>query len=356
MRLTLAEIAAKIGGEVVGNPQRIVTGINSLEAAGPDELSFAEEKFLPLAPRSRAGALLVPRQGAEKLQCDRILCDHPFRAAGVIMAEIDAAAQARPRTIAPGAVIAVSARLGKNLYIGPTAVISEEVEIGDDTIIEAGVFIGPRVCIGAGCRLYPGVVIREGCRIGNRVIIHPNSVIGSDGFGFLQVAGRNVKIPQIGRVVIEDEVEIGALCTINRAALDETRIGRGTKLDDHVHLGHGVKVGEEVIMCAQVGLAGSVKVGDQVMLGPRVGAVNRITIGDRARLMANTSTAKDLPGGQDYGGIPAVPAKQFLRQMMAATHLPQDRGRLAALERQIQKLRNEFEKLTKETNQPKTIS
>jgi len=350
MHLTLAEIAARVGGEVVGNREKVLTGINSLEAAGPDELSFAEEKFLPQAATSRAGALLVPRRGSEDLEIDRILCAHPFQAAGIIMTEIDNAAQARPPAIVPEAVIAANARLGKELYIGPGVVVSEEVEIGDETIIEAGVFIGRGVRIGSSCRLYPGVVIRENCLIGDRVIIHPNSVIGSDGFGFLQVAGRNVKIPQIGRVVIEDDVEIGALCTINRAALDETRIGRGTKLDDHVHLGHGVKVGKEVIMCAQVGLAGSVRVGDQVMLGPRAGSVNRITIGARARLMANTSTAKDLPGDLDYGGIPAVPAKQFLRQMMAATHLPKDRGRLAKLEKEVRRLHEELARLQAGTN------
>ena len=349
MQLTLAEIADRVAGEVVGDRKKIITGINSLEAAGPDELAFAEAKFLARAADSQAGALLVPRQGAEGLAKDLILCESPFQAAGIIMTEIDTLAQAVPRTIAPNAVIAENVKLGDNLHIGPGAVISEDVEIGEETTIQAGVFIGRGVKIGSGCRLYPGVVIRENCSLGDRVIIHPNSVIGSDGFGFLQVAGRNHKIPQIGRVVIEDDVEIGALCTINRAALDETRIGRGTKLDDHVHLGHGVKVGKEVIMCAQVGLSGSVRVGNQAMLGPRVGSVDSITIGERARLMANTSTAKDLPGNQDYGGIPAVPAKQFLRQMMAATHLPKDRSRLAVLEKQLARLEQELAQIKKET-------
>ena len=340
MRYKLAEIAARLGGEVIGNPEREIHGINSLEAAGPDELSFAEEKYLPRAAASRAGALLVPRQaaGLDKLPMDLITCDQPFQAASRIMIEIDEANQALPATISPHAVIGENVKLGENLHVGPGAVIGDNAEIGDNCRIYANTWIGNRVRIGAGCRLYPGVVIRENCVLGNRVIIHSNSVIGSDGFGFLQVDGRNVKIPQVGRVVIEDDVEIGALCTINRAALDETVIGRGSKLDDHVHLGHGVKVGHEAIMCAQVGISGSVRIGNQVMLGPRVGTVDHITIGDQARLMANTSTARDLAGGQDYGGIPAVPAKQFLRQAVALTQLPKDRSRLAALEKKVREL------------------
>ncbi len=337
MRYTLAEIAARIDGEVVGDDNLVVTGINSLEAATPDELSFAEEKFLGKAVSSKAGALLVPRK-TDNLTQSLIICEQPFRAAGQIMMEIDKAAQIVDHRIDSAATIGDNVSLGNNLHIGPGAVICDNAVIGDNSRIYANTYIGKGVLVGSDCRLYPGVVIRENCSLGNRVIIHPNSVIGSDGFGFLQVGGCNVKIPQIGSVVIEDDVEIGALCTINRAALDKTIIGRGTKLDDHVHLGHGVKVGDEVIMCAQVGISGSVRIGNQVMLGPRAGTVNHITIGDRARLMAGTSAAKDLAGNQDYGGIPAVPAKQALRQIMAATHLPKDRGRLATLEKRVQDL------------------
>ena len=337
MRYTLAEIAAKIGGEVIGDQSLILTGINSLEAATETELSFAEEKFLKQAAASKAGALLVTRK-TDELKQPLIICEQPFRAAGQIMMEIDKAAQMVACEIADSAAIGKNVALGSNLHIGPGAVISDEVTIGDNTRIYANSYIGRGVVIGSDCCIYPGVVIRENCSLGNRVIIHPNSVIGSDGFGFLQVGGCNVKIPQIGQVIIEDDVEIGALCTINRAALDKTVVGRGTKLDDHVHLGHGVKVGHEVIMCAQVGISGSVRIGNQVLLGPRTGTVDNITIGDRARLMAGTSAAKNLAGDQDYGGIPAVPAKQALHQIMAATHLPKDRGRLAKLEKQVEKL------------------
>lgn len=337
MRYTLAEIAAKVGGEVIGDESLVVTGINSLEAASAEELSFAEEKFLEKAITSKAGALLVPRK-MDNLSQPLIICDQPFRAAGQIMMEIDKAAQMVDCRIDPAATIGENVSLGNNLHIGPGAVISDDTVIGDSCRIYAHTYIGRGVQIGSDCHLYPGVVIRENCRLGDRVTIHPNSVIGSDGFGFLQVGGSNVKIPQIGRVIIEDDVEIGALCTINRAALDETIIGRGTKLDDHVHLGHGVKVGYEVIMCAQVGISGSVRIGNQVMLGPRAGAVDNITIGDRARLMGGTGATQNIAGDKDYGGIPAVPVKQALRQMMAATHLPQDRKRLNSLEKQIQRL------------------
>ncbi|MCK5540992.1 MAG: UDP-3-O-(3-hydroxymyristoyl)glucosamine N-acyltransferase [Deltaproteobacteria bacterium] len=337
MRYTLAEIAAKVGGEVIGDKTLVVTGINSLEAATADELSFAEEKFLKKAISSKAGALLVPRE-TDDLHQPLIICDQPFRAAGRIMTEIDEANQMVDHSIDQTASIGENVSLGSNLHIGPGAVISNDAVIGDKSRIYANTFIGKGVIVGSECRLYPGVVIRENCSLGNRVIIHPNSVIGSDGFGFLQVGGCNVKIPQIGRVIIEDDVEIGALCTVNRAAMDETVIGRGTKLDDHVHLGHGVKVGHEVIMCAQVGISGSVRIGNQVMLGPRVGMVDHLTIGDRARLMVGTSVTKSLAGDIDYGGTPAVPVKQALRQMMAATHLPKDRGRLAALEKKVQEL------------------
>ena len=339
MNYTLAKIAAKIGGEVIGNKNFVVTGINSLEAAEPTDISFAEEKFLKPAISSRAGALLVPRK-SDGLSQNLIICAQPFQAAGLLMAEVDAEAQRILPAISANATIENNVSLGDNLHIGPGAVISEGSTIGNNCRIYANTFIGKNVVIGHDCSLYPGVVIREGCKIGDRVMIHPNSVIGSDGFGFLQISGHNVKIPQIGRVIIEDDVEIGALCTINRAALDETIIGCGTKIDDHVHLGHGVKIGEDVIMCAQVGLSGGVRVGNQAMLGPRTGSVDHITIGDRARLMAGTQAAKSLAGGQDYGGTPAIPVKQSLRQMMAATHLPKDRGRLASLEKRVQELEN----------------
>ncbi|MBN2707345.1 MAG: UDP-3-O-(3-hydroxymyristoyl)glucosamine N-acyltransferase [Deltaproteobacteria bacterium] len=337
MRCTLAEIATKIGGRVVGDETLEVTGVNSLEAATPEQISFAEEKFLERAQGTRAGALIVPRPAAG-LPPNLIICAQPFRAAGLLMREIDREAQALAHLIDERAVIGREVDLGRNLYIGAGAVVCDQVKIGDNCRIYPQTFLGKGVSLGRDCVLYPGVVIRENCRLGDRVMIHPNTVIGSDGFGFLQVGGGNLKIPQIGRVIIEDDVEIGALCTINRAALDETVVGRGTKIDDHVHLGHGVKVGHETIMCAQVGLAGSVRIGNQVMLGPRVGAVNSITIGDRARLMAGTSAARDLPGDQDYGGIPAVPLKQSLRQLMAATHLPKDRGRIATLEQRVMEL------------------
>ncbi len=337
MRYTLAEIAAKIGGEVVGDENFVVTGINSLEAAQSCELSFAEEKFLKPAEGSKAGALLVPRK-IETLQQHLIICSQPFQAAGLIMAEIDATAQKVTHSIAETAAIGSNVILGKNLHIGAGAVISDDAVIGNNCRIYANTYIGKKVTIGADTCIYPGVVIREGCKIGDRVIIHPNSVIGSDGFGFLQLGGRNVKIPQIGQVIIEDDVEIGALCTINRAALDETIVGRGTKLDDHVHLGHGVNIGHHVIMCAQVGLAGGVRVGNQVLLGPRAGSADHLSIGDRARLMGGTLAAKNLDGDKDYGGVPAIPAKQAIRQMMAATHLPKDRSRLATLEKRVKEL------------------
>ena len=337
MHDTLAEIAAKVGGEVIGDENFVITGINSLESAENSDISFAEEKFLKTAITSRAGALLVPRKG-EGLSQNLIICAQPFQAAGLLMAEVDAEAQQIKPVISADATIENNVNSGDNLHIGSGTLISEGSSIGDNCRIYANTFIGKNVVIGRDCSIYPGVVIREGCKIGDRVMIHPNSVIGSDGFGFLQIAGHNVKIPQVGRVIIEDDVEIGALCTINRAALDETVIGRGTKIDDHVHLAHGVKIGEDVIMCGQVGLAGGVTVGNQVMLGPRAGSVDHIVIGDKARLMGGTQAAKNLPGGKDYGGTPAMPVKQSLRQMMAATHLPKDRSRLALLEKRVQEL------------------
>jgi len=346
MHYTLAEIAAKIGGEVLGDHNFIVTGINSLESASENEIAFAEEKFLGQAAESRAGALLVPR-ATENLHQNLIICAQPFQAAGLIMAEIDAEAQQVTHSIADSATIGSEVILGENLHIGPGAVISDNTIIGDNCRIYANTYIGKKVVIGNDTRIYPGVVIREGCQIGSRVIIHPNSVIGSDGFGFLQVGGQNLKIPQIGQVIIEDDVEIGALCTVNRAALDRTVIGSGSKLDDHVHLGHGVQIGNDVIMCGQVGLSGGVRIGNRVMLGPRVGSVDHISIGDGARLMAGSSAAKSLEGGRDYGGIPAIPVKQALRQMMAATHIPKDRSRLAVLEKKVEELEKILDRKTK---------
>ncbi len=280
------------------------------------------ERYVDQARASGAGALLVP-QAMDELDANQLVVTDPYRCFGLLLARIAEQSQRQPRGVHPQAVVHESARLGEHVTIGAGAVIREETVIGDGSVIYANVYLGQRSVIGAGSTLYPNVVIREDTTIGDRVVIHCGTVIGSDGYGFVQHEGRHLKVPQVGGVLIGDDVEIGALTTIDRATLDRTVIGRGTKVGDLCHIAHNCRVGEDVLLLPTVSISGSVTVGDGAVLAGRAGTADNLRVGAGAVLGATAVAFKDVPDGATMWGNPARDKGRELRIQAALGKLPE---------------------------------
>jgi UDP-3-O-[3-hydroxymyristoyl] glucosamine N-acyltransferase len=240
--------------------------------------------------------------------------------------------------IDPRASVDTASEIGRDVHVGPFAIIEAGAYVGDGAVIHGGVYIGEGASIGAASILYPGVAVRERCTVGRRVIIHCNAVIGADGFGYAHDGADYVKIPQIGTVRVEDDVEIGASTTIDRAALGETIIGRGTKIDNLVQIAHNVKIGEGGAIAAQAGVAGSATIGRQVQLGGQAGVAGHITIGDGLVAAARTGLHGNTAGGQIVSGFPSMPIKDWRKSQVMLMRLPELREKVRELEARIKEL------------------
>ncbi len=313
MKRTAQEIADYAGGELRGENGVVIESVASLKNAGPADLSYAEEKFLAEVSKSHAGCVLVKTGDFPGKTV--ILVSYPklafARAAAWLLAETQDDAG-----IHPSATIAPSAILGEKVKVGPNVVVEEAAGIGNGTVIEAGSYIGKGSRIGNGCTIYPRVVVYSNVEIGNRVIIHAGAVIGADGFGFVKDGRTHVKFPQIGKVIIEDDVEIGANTCVDRGSLETTIVRRGAKLDNLIQIAHNVEIGEDTVIAAQTGISGSSSLGAQCVIGGQVG------IGEHARLDDNSIiggqggvlNGKHIRGGQVLWGTPARPLREFLAQ------------------------------------------
>ena len=323
MSQNLRSLAEKLGCHLLGDPSVTVSRVSSLQSATPDGLVFVEDaQHLDAALESQAAALIVGDFAATNFAAatskSLLISSHPrltFARAAKLLRDPEKA-----RTIHPSAVVAESARIGHNVSIGPRAVIGENARIEDDTTIGPGAVIDDNVAIGANCRIDANVTIYQGVHLGNRVVVQAGAVLGSEGFGYVRDSqtGRYEQSPQIGRLILEDDVEIGANSTIDRGALDETRIRQGTKIDNLVHIGHNCQLGENVIIAAQTGLSGSVTIEDNVVMGGQVG------IGDHARVEAGAMIGgqggilprKILRGnGVVFWGTPAKPVREYLKEL-----------------------------------------
>jgi UDP-3-O-[3-hydroxymyristoyl] glucosamine N-acyltransferase len=343
MKRTLGELAALLQGELKGPSDLAIEGIAAIEQATPEKITFiAQRRYARLVDQSRAGAFIVAPDLAE-LDRPLIIVANPYLAYARVAA-LFAPPLGHQLGISDQACLGLDLELGREVSIGPFACIGDRVRLGDGVIIMPGCFLGDEVQIGAGALLYPNVTILERCRVGERCVIHSGTVIGSDGFGFIPTPAGNEKIPQLGVVVIEDEVEIGANCAIDRAALGETRIGRGVKIDNLVHLAHNVTIGEYSLLVAQVGVSGSTRLGRRVILAGQVGVVGHIELGDGARAGAKSGVARSVPAGQDVSGIPAFPHKQWLESMVTLPKLPDLYRRLKHLEKQVAELAARLDK------------
>jgi UDP-3-O-[3-hydroxymyristoyl] glucosamine N-acyltransferase len=321
--LTAAAIAEAVGGRLIGDPATTIRGVAPLDRATRTDLSFlGAAKYAAAFSASQAGVVLVSPELAETPgQASRVVVDQPQEALLSLLPRFHRPAEA-PAGVHQTAVIGRGARLGRDVSIGPYAIIGDRATLGDRVVVGPHSVIGEGVEVGDDSRLYPAVTIYAGSLIGRRVIIHAGARIGSDGFGYVQKGGAHLKIPHVGRCLIEDDVEIGANSTIDRGSIDDTVVGAGTKIDNLVQIAHNVRIGKLCLIMAQVGIAGSVRVEDGAMLLGQVGVSGHHTIGAGARLAAQAGVFGDIPAGETWSGYPARPHKEALRAQAALFKLP----------------------------------
>jgi len=341
-KATLKELATLVGGEVSGDPSLEVTGIAALEEAGEEEITFlAELRNLSRLEKTRAAAAIVP-PSLPAFPKPVIRAPNPYLAYAKIQTFFTHRPY-QPRGVDSRAHVGRDAKIGREVSIYPFVFIGDGCQIGDRAVLYPGVYVGDAAQVGEESTLYPNVVIMDRCIIGKRVIIHPGTVIGSDGFGFARDGARYVKIPQVGVVQIDDDVEIGANCAIDRAAMGKTWIKRGVKTDNLVQIGHNVIIGEDTVLVAQVGIAGSTEVGNRVALGGQVGVIGHIKIGDGAMVGAQSGVAQDVAPGQILSGSPAFPHRDWLRTQVVFPQLPEMKRTLSALEKKVKALEEKID-------------
>lgn len=334
MAFTAAEIAKQLQGEVLGDGTVVLKGFAPADRAQPGDLTFAEnENYFVRAEQSAASAIIasgtltstkktVIRVADARLAFARVLplfFPEPTFAPG----------------IHPSAVVATTAKIDPSAHIGPQCVIGENVIIGARSVLQGLNFVGTGCQLGEDVNLFPSVTLYAQTEIGNRVRIHANTVVGSDGFGYVPDGASHRKVPQIGNVIIRDDVELGSNMSIDRGALGPTVIGKGTKIDNLVQVAHNVTLGEHCLICAHVGISGSTKIGNYVTMGGQVGIAGHLRIGNKVTIAAQSGVMNAIPDGEKWLGSPAQPDRQTKRQMIAIQHLPDLLKRVAALERKL---------------------
>jgi UDP-3-O-[3-hydroxymyristoyl] glucosamine N-acyltransferase len=334
----LGELAEHVGGKVIGDPKVAITSASTLGRAKPDEISFlANARYAGQLHTTKASAVIVDRP-ITGVSTPLLVAEDPYYAFMQIMVLIHGHREHKKVGISQRAVISDSARVGTNCHIHDFATISDNARIGNGCIIYPCVHVGSNVTVGDDSVIFPNVVVYDGCRIGSRVIINANSSIGQDGFGYATHKEAHHKIPQIGIVVLEDDVEVGSCCGIERGTLGDTVIGEGSKLGDLVTVGHGTKIGPHCLLVAQVGIAGSTVIGHHCIIGGQVGIVGHITIGSRVMVGAQSGVINNVSDGKIVLGSPAIDASQAKRAYSMIQYLPQLRQGLKELEARLDKL------------------
>lgn len=336
MAITLGALAQALGAKIIGDPDVQIEDIADLASAGPAELSFlANPKYRQEALDSKAGAILV----AEELQgcsAHQLLCPNPYLALAACAQRLHPPRRRDPG-IAPGASVDPLAKIDPSAAICAGAVVEEGASVGPRTVVGPNAVVGARARLGADTLLHAGVKVLDRCVIGERCILHAGAVIGSDGFGFAPDSdGKRLKIPQIGVVVLEDDVEVGANCTIDRATFGKTLIGKGTKIDNLVQIGHNVRIGANCVIVAQSGIAGSTQVGSRVILGAQSGVGGHLTVTDDVTIAARGGATGNVRNPGVYAGVPLVPHKKWLKAAASFGSLPEIRRRLRKLEDALQ--------------------
>jgi UDP-3-O-[3-hydroxymyristoyl] glucosamine N-acyltransferase len=337
MKMTIAEIALFLGGTVIGSDDTIINDIRSIEEASEGDLTFiANKKYLKKLKLTKASAILVsPQTTAEGKNL--IIVTDPYAALGKLLTLFYPLEHGRSG-VSPDAYIEDGAIVSPDATIFPRAFISKGAKIGKGTVIYPGVFIGENSSVGENSTIYANVTVYHSCIIGKRVILHSGVVIGADGFGFASPGKDNTKNPQVGYVQIDDDVEIGANTTIDRAALEKTWIQRNVKIDNLVQIAHNVVIGENSVIAAHVGISGSTKLGRSVIVGGQVGMVGHINIGDNVMIAAGSKIHKNIKSGGIVGGAPQMPFKEWLQFEACRSKLPEMRVTLNNLVKKVDEL------------------
>lgn len=339
---TLQELADLTGSRLVGDPDYQITNVESLELAASTDASFlANPRYEKAMIKSNAGVVFVALDANLPQGRNFLVNSDPSRAFQQVAEAFYGTAEELSgfEAIHPSAVIHPSAEIGFGCLIGPGAVIDKNVKLGNETFIGAGCYVGPNTSIGSHCKLHPRVTIRENCTIGSRVIIQPGCVIGSCGFGYLtDKNGKHTKLNQLGGVIIGDDVEIGANSTIDRSRFKSTVIGRGTKIDNLVQIGHGAQIGEDNIIAAQTGIAGSSKTGRNVVMGGQAAVAGHLQVGDRVMLAGRSGVTKSITESGTYGGLPARPLQEHNRVLVFTHNIEKYVQKIKALEHRLELL------------------
>jgi len=337
MEMTLTQIASFLGGKVIGDDGVVIKAIRALEDAASGDLTFiANRKYLGKLRETKASAILAP-PGISAEGKNLVVVEDPYAALGKLMQVYYPPHHGR-QGVSEAAYIEEDATVSPDATIFPHAYIGHGADIARGVVIYPGVYVGDHVRIGEDSVLYANVTVYHSCVIGKRVVLHSGVVIGADGFGFASPGRENIKIPQVGIVQIDDDVEIGANTTVDRAAMGKTWIGRNVKIDNLVQIAHNVTIGENCVITAQVGISGSTKLGKSVLVGGQTGMVGHITIGDNVMIAADTKIHKDVPSGSIIGGKPQMPYKEWLKVEACRVKLPEMRAKINQLETQIKEL------------------
>lgn len=331
---TLAELAKHVGGEVYGDPDIKIRSASTLGRASEGEISFlANIKYEKQVQQTKASAVIVSKK--IDAPASLLITKDPYYAFMQIVVLLHGHRKHKKVGISKQASISDRAKIGTNCDIHDFVTIADDVRIGGECIIYPGSYVGEGTIIGNGCIIYPNVTIYQGCKIGNKVIINANSAIGQDGFGYATHDGAHHKIPQIGIVVLEDDIEIGAGCTIERGTLGDTVIGKNTKIGDLVTIGHGSKIGSHCLLVAQVGIAGSTTLGRYCVLGGQVGVTGHITIGNKVTIAAQAGVINNVADGSTLLGAPAIDANQGKRAYAMIKYLPEMRRSIKKIEKKL---------------------
>lgn len=333
MKKTLQEIAAFVGGRIVGDAALEIHGLDNIDGAGPHDLTFAVEPHIDAAKECKAAAVMLP-EGVEDFPKTALYVEEP-RAAFAKLLDFFTPKLEFPQGVSAEAHIGQDVQLGENVTIMPFAVVDDHSVIGSNVTLYPHTYVGQYVEIGEDTVVYSNATVREHCRVGKRCVIHSSAVIGSDGFGFTTKDGVHTKVPQVGNVVLEDDVEIGAHDGIDRAAMGSTVIGKGTKIDNLVHIGHNCKIGPNCLIVAQTGISGSTIVDHNVTFGGQVGTVGHIHIGANSVYAARSGIIGDMPEGVFCAGFPVQPHTEWLRMQAAMKHLPEMSKKLKRLEKKL---------------------
>lgn len=337
---TVQEIADHLGGSVIGDGAIAIESASTLDSAGAGQVTFlSNPKYAPRVKETQAAAVLVAKQ--VETNAVQIIAEDPYYAFMQAVVLLHGHREHPQTGISRQAAVSPSATVGDHCNVHPFAMIHDNAIIGDNCQIYSGVFIGPNVKIGNDCIIYPNAVIYDGCTVGNRVIVQSNASVGQDGFGFATHKGEHHKIPQIGIVVLEDDVEIGSNCVIERGTLDNTVIGQGSKIGDSVAVGHGTKIGPHCLLVPQAGIAGTAELGHHCVIGGQVGVVGHIKIGNMVKVGAKAGVINNVPDGATVVGTPAIEANKAKRAYALIETLPDIRKKLKVLDKEIAKLKTD---------------